>query len=943
LILSSLNGKLHPYLANRMFYLANHIFIALIIIKRELISRFSRLYQNLMSKLFLSAITLFASLSLCAQSIQWNQSLLPADVTRVANDSTEQGSFIFKSRWFLYDSVQSVSTKTGIPFFDHGYLAVFKTPQEINHLVINFKNASRLIYYIRLFDEQGGSHIVYNYGAIHPCDAATESLLLTIAHTPYKVKKIEIGTFLGKDDVIKLGISNEPDGNKVIEELLSQRLTALCNKTSFFTEKIPLHQGINSSSAEVKPVISPDGKTLYFHRQNFKGNVGGKKDDQDIYMSRLKDNAWSDAENMKAPLNDNLPNGIASVSSGETSVFLINEYLGVNQQRQGLSSSEKTVSGWSTPKKIEVKNFYNRSQYMDYFISPTQNEMILAIQRDDSYGDQDLYVSFFDDMSATWTEPLNLGPEVNSILSEASPFLASDGKTLYFASDGALGYGGFDIYVTHRLDDSWINWSIPENLGPIINSFDHDLYYTVSAAGDQAYFVSTVNGDRNIFRMALPLIYKPEPVVLLSGKIFNQSTTQAEEANVVIRFYGDTEIIGSGKSDPVTGEYKIVLPAGGIYDYKIQKPGFHDVSGTISTLKTKSYEEKTQHIQILTKDSTTRGKISIPVKLSKNTNITNFITNTANFLNAFPQFSLTITGSIDDSTKTSQVSSINDLKSQLLYAGAPHRKISINEIAGRTPTMEFVCDSLLVNQEVVIIPENYLKPERNELSDVSVLLKGKIIDAKTLRPVASRMVFKVNDKIKSRSSSDPVTGKFQTLLPSGAKSQVVLFIDSSQHQFTYEAPKVKQYEELNQFFFINIDPENSIRLEVGTGFSANRDEIAQRKLNSFLRKKKATRQLLNTKKQASGIHQRFEEDLIYIAEILKNIPNAEVKILTHRSTKIKDESFEITVADRVSKVFESVSIEKSRLSIEHKGTNSPKNPKVKHHSNNRIEVEVLLK
>ncbi len=84
-------------------------------------------------------------------------------------------------------------------------------------------------------------------------------------------------------------------------------------------------------------------------------------------------------------------------------------------------------------------------------------------------GDQDLYVSFYNDAHKSWSEPLNLGAQINTHLAETAPYLAADDKTLYFASDGYLGYGGFDLYVTRRLDDTWTNWSTPENLGMVIN------------------------------------------------------------------------------------------------------------------------------------------------------------------------------------------------------------------------------------------------------------------------------------------------------------------------------------------------------------------------------------------------------------------------------------------------------------------------------------------
>jgi OOP family OmpA-OmpF porin len=896
-----------------------------------------------MYKIFFTALLALVGCSaLQAQTIQWNHLLLPGEVNVVAKDSSEKSMVIFRSRLFLYDSLHSVSKASGIPFFEYDYIAEFKRPQEASHIIINFTGASRLMYYIRLHDEQGGTHVVYNYGAIRACDPEIQTLLLTVAPTPYKVKKVEIGTFKGEHDILKVGLSNEPDGNKVVQELVAQRYKSICNKASYFTDKIVLNNGVNSSSYEVKPVISSDGKTLFFHRQNYKENSGGKKDDQDIYVSRFVNNDWAPAENMKSPLNDNMPNGIASVSSGETSLFLINEYLAPNQQRQGLSVSQKTINGWSFPKKIEVKNFYNRSPYIDYFISPTQNEMILAVQRDDSYGDQDLYVSFFDDATGSWTEPLNLGAEVNSMISETSPFLAADGKTLYFASDGFLGYGGFDIYVTHRLDDSWTNWSFPENLGPVVNSFDDDLYYTVSAAGDQAYFVSTVNKDRNIFRIALPAIYKPEPVVLLAGRIFDSSTATPLEAEIKISWHNDSEIIGSGKSDPITGEYKLILPSGGIYDYRVTRDGFTHAAGTISTLKTRAYEEKEQNIKI-------RQTIASP---ASTTNITmqdnesreqwkSKIENVATYVKAFPGYTITVAGTIPDSITSSGYKSLEEIKTQLIRSGVSRENITVVTSSGRPVTIQIAGDSVMYDNETVVIPENYSRPEKNETSDIAVLVKGKVIDATNFKPVASRLIFKINDKVKSRSSSDPATGNYQTLVPSNTQYAITIYKDSVEETLTYHSPEVKQYEEVGFICVLNKEKAKQTSFEIGSGISSNKDEAAQARETRFIKKKKATKQILNLKNNNEPIAPRVQNDLLYLAELLKNIPDLRANLVIHTSSSLKDQNqFQDSVAKRCSDFFLEKGVDPTRVAITKAGSTVPKNPKIKHHSNTRIEAEL---
>ena len=82
---------------------------------------------------------------------------------------------------------------------------------------------------------------------------------------------------------------------------------------------------------------------------------------------------------------------------------------------------------------------------------------------------------------------MNLGSQVNSFMTDFSPFLAPDGKTLFFSSYGHTGYGSSDIFMCTRKDDSWTNWTKPKNLGPEINTDDWDAYFVLPAQGDLAY------------------------------------------------------------------------------------------------------------------------------------------------------------------------------------------------------------------------------------------------------------------------------------------------------------------------------------------------------------------------------------------------------------------------------------------------------------------------
>src|SRR5690606_24665737 len=144
--------------------------------------------------------------------------------------------------------------------------------------------------------------------------------------------------------------------------------------------------------------------------------------------------------------------------------------------------------------------------------------------------------------------------------------LAADNTTLYFSSNGFSGYGGNDIYASKRLDDTWTNWSDPENLGPEINSPLEDLFFNIPASSDYAYYSRGVSeNNTDIFRVKLPIVETPEPWIVVRGKIVDATSGKAMQANIIYEELPDGQQLGVAESDPETGEYEIRLPAGKLY------------------------------------------------------------------------------------------------------------------------------------------------------------------------------------------------------------------------------------------------------------------------------------------------------------------------------------------------------------------------------------------
>jgi outer membrane protein OmpA-like peptidoglycan-associated protein len=351
-----------------------------------------------------------------------------------------------------------------------------------------------------------------------------------------------------------------------------------------------LGPNVNSQYDEVLPIIAADSRTLYFVRKDSPDNIGASK--ADIWFSeRLADGSWSPARNIDTPLNTNGYDYVCYALPDNNSLLLGNQYLPDGSKAMGISMSFRGAKGWKQPINLTIDRFVNKSEYCEYTMSPDGRVLIMSILADSTLGKRDLYFSMLLGDSA-WSQPRNLGRSINSDSTDITPFLAADGKTLYFSSNRAGGFGSNDIYVSRRLDDSWTRWSPPQNLGYPINTSGWDAYYTVPAKGDYAYFVSTQQslGKGDIFRIKLPEDLKPTPVLIVSGTVKNPRG-EPVAARVFYQRLSDGSHIGSAVANPATGEYSLALPAGENFEFHAEHDGYYPVSENMDLRELAEYRE----------------------------------------------------------------------------------------------------------------------------------------------------------------------------------------------------------------------------------------------------------------------------------------------------------------------------------------------------------------
>lgn len=254
-----------------------------------------------------------------------------------------------------------------------------------------------------------------------------------------------------------------------------------------------LPDAINSEVEESMPVLSQDGKSLYFVRVLHASNTGGRLSGHDIWVAdRNEDGSWQEPKNALLGLNNKGNNAVVGFSQGGERVFLMNKYGQGTSFKAGLSYSEASGSRWGYPQELEIPKVRKDGFFYNAFISPDEEVLILSMIERGHPGDEDLYLATRDG-EGRWSKLQNMGAKINTPGFESFPYLSADKKTLYFSSNGHGGYGDADIFMSTRLDDSWTNWSKPVNMGKPVNSKGFDAAF-VLYSDSTAFFVSNRAG-----------------------------------------------------------------------------------------------------------------------------------------------------------------------------------------------------------------------------------------------------------------------------------------------------------------------------------------------------------------------------------------------------------------------------------------------------------------
>ncbi len=334
----------------------------------------------------------------------------------------------------------------------------------------------------------------------------------------------------------------------------------------------PLPETVNHFTLQYFPVLTADQQFIIFTGRNgFKGN-----DDENIFISEKKNGSWQPCHSISKNINTPLNNEGTCTISADGKIIIFTSCQG----RESIGNcdlyvSYKTGADWSEPKNLgsTVNSIAWDSQPS---LSADGRQLYFVSERKGGYGKRDIWYTK-QDANGNWSIPTNLGPTINTKENEISPFIHTNGTTLFFASNGYPELGGLDLFYSTQHHGKW---NIPTNLGYPINNHKDQSSLFVTADGKKGYYTNQITDTLTQKTKGLIYEFNFPPTIIstksnyVKGIIRDKKTKKELKSKIDLFDLKTNQIQSIVYSDSIDGNYLITLTQGSEYALYIRKKGY---------------------------------------------------------------------------------------------------------------------------------------------------------------------------------------------------------------------------------------------------------------------------------------------------------------------------------------------------------------------------------
>jgi outer membrane protein OmpA-like peptidoglycan-associated protein len=346
--------------------------------------------------------------------------------------------------------------------------------------------------------------------------------------------------------------------------------------TAYKFEPQNLGDSINSAVSEYYPTITIDGNKLIYTRRVNNFN-------EDFYESDKENGVWKKSVSLPGNINTNQNEGAQNISQDGQWLIFTGCNFPDGHGSCDLYISYLTADGWSTPENLG-ENINTEYWESAPSLSPDKRDLYFSSRQPDGYGGSDIYVSHRQ-LNGKWGIPENLGPTINTAGDEGTPFIHADNQSLYFTSNGHPGYGGDDLFISRKGPDG--KWGKPENLGYPINTIENEGSLVITADGKTAYYASDradSRGGLDLYSFGMREDIRPAQTLWVKGRVFDRQTLKGLPSSVVLTDLSTGAVISNLQTDE-TGNYLITLPKGKDYAFDVKRKGYLFYSENFSLSK----------------------------------------------------------------------------------------------------------------------------------------------------------------------------------------------------------------------------------------------------------------------------------------------------------------------------------------------------------------------